>query len=473
MLIPLIFSALTACSGILNGRGLADPSDLEFKSIRFSPPEPERVVLKNGMVVYLLEDHELPLINMSALIRTGSVYEPPDLAGLAALTGTVMRTGGTNKTSSDEIDQKLDLIGAALNVSIAGERGSASLSVLKKDFDIGLDILSQVMMEPAFEAEKLAIAKDNLCQSLRRIKENPQSLAFREFRKLLYNGNPRGNLPTIASVNKITRSELQNFHNMFFHPNRILIAISGDFSRNDMLAKINKYFAGWTSTDRKIPTVSVPEQIVQASFNHLQDDIPQTTIVMGHLAPQKSHSDYFSFQVLNYILGGGGFSSRLMAEIRSARGLAYSVGSFYRADIDYGVFGAYCMTKTTSTHQALALIFDIIKNLKQGGVSIAELDWAKESLLNSFIFSYSSSFQIVAQQRSLEYDNLPPDFLQKTPDKIKAVTIEDLKRVAGLYLHPSRMLVLTVGDRDKFDRPLTEWGWGPVKTISSDIREGS
>jgi predicted Zn-dependent peptidase len=467
--ILLFFFVLNACSLITKEKNLPDPSSFVYKPIRFSPPAPERAVLENGLILYLLEDHELPIIEISALIRTGSVYEPPELAGLASITGTVMRTGGTIKMSPEEIDEKLEMLGATVNVSISTEEGRASLFVLKKDLDAGLDIFSEILMHPAFDPEKLSLAKEKKCQALRRIKENPQSIAFREYKKLLYRGNPRANLPTITSVKKIERKDLVSFHNNFFHPNRTILAISGDFSRNDMVEKIKKCFFDWAPTDQKIPSIAPPEPVSNLETYHEQKEISQSTIIMGHLAPEKSHPNYFTFQVLNYILGGGGFSSRLMAEIRLSRGLAYSVGSFFRGDVDYGVFGAYCMTKATSTHQAISLIFDIINNLKDGIMSREELGWAKESLLNSFIFSYSSSLQIVAQQMALEYENLPPDFLRKTPEKIRAVTLEDLQRVAKRYLHPTRILLLTVGDADKFDRPISEWEWGPVNPVSSDI----
>jgi predicted Zn-dependent peptidase len=199
----------------------------------------------------------------------------------------------------------------------------------------------------------------------------------------------------------------------------------------------------------------------------LLKNVPQSTIILGHLAPNKSSPDYHAFEVLNYILGGGGFSSRLTSEIRSTRGLAYSVGSFYRADVGYGVFGAYCMTKSSSAHKALTLMSDIIDGMKDS-LQQKELEQARESLINSFVFSYTSSAQIVSQQMLCEYEHLPNDFIAQFPEKIKQVTLPDLQRVARAWLHPSRSVMLVVGDANKFDVPLNKWG--PIQEVFSDIQ---
>jgi zinc protease len=195
--------------------------------------------------------------------------------------------------------------------------------------------------------------------------------------------------------------------------------------------------------------------------------VPQSTIILGNLAPKKQSPDYYAFETVNYILGGGGFSSLLTSEIRSNRGLAYSVGSFYRADVDYGVFGAYCMTKSASTAQSLELMFDIIKRMGETAL-VGQLKQAKESLINSFIFAYTSSAQMVSQTMSLEYDHLPPDFLTQYPAKIEDVTLDDVKRAASNYLHPEQSIMLVVGNGEALDKSLTRFG--PVRKIYSDIQ---
>jgi zinc protease len=468
----LFFSVIAAasvlcCCARFPQQRLQRPDEITAPPLNYSIPQPQRTVLDNGMVLYLLEDHELPLIEVTALIRTGAVYDPADRAGLSALTGDVMRSGGTETMTPQVMDEKLAFMDAAISVSIEAEAGNASLSVLKKDFNPAFQIYSQILRHPAFAPDRLAIARDQKISALRQIEDNPQSLAFRKFKTLLYKNNPRGNLPTVDSLQRISREDLLRFHDTFFHPDRIILGVSGDFSSPEMIAKIKQYFSDWKPSATELPAIQKPQNITARSQYYLQKNVPQSTIILGHLAPEKSSPDYYAFEVLNYILGGGGFTSRLTSEIRSTRGLAYSVGSFYRADVDYGSFGAYCMTKSSSVHKALLLMIEIMNGMKSSPLQ-NELEQAKKSLINSFVFSYSSSAQIVSQQMMLEYEHLPPDFIQLFPAKIKNVSLQDLQHVAAACLHPARSVILVVGNTHEFDVPPDKWG--PIREVFSDIQ---
>jgi predicted Zn-dependent peptidase len=185
---------------------------------------------------------------------------------------------------------------------------------------------------------------------------------------------------------------------------------------------------------------------------------------MGSFTVNQTHPDYFPFTVLNFVIGGGGFTSRLMSEIRSNRGLAYSVGSVYRAEIDYGLFATYCFTKSESTLESVTLISEILKQVKQEGITPEELERAKNSILNNFIFEFTTPFQIVNKQVAIAFDNLPKDFLEIYRERITAVTLEEVNAVAQKYLHPDQMLLVVVGNSEHFDSPLSQWG--PVKEIS-------
>ncbi|MDY6853920.1 MAG: pitrilysin family protein [Thermodesulfobacteriota bacterium] len=434
------------------------PGKMVFKPLTFSPAKAERTVLKDGMVLYVLEDHELPVINLSATIRTGSIYEPEEKAGLAKLTGKVMRTGGTSSLTPDEINDQLEYIAGIMEVSIGRESGSASLSVMKKDIDMGLKIFADVLISPRLSQKKLDLAKKQEVEAIRRENDNPNSIAFREFRRFLYRDNPRGRIPTKESINAITRGDLVDFHSRFFTKENIILGVSGDFNKDKIARKIEKAFQGWQKTSMNIPKPPPPEQSYDKFIGYAFKGVPQSTIVTGHLTVNKKHPDHYPFKILNFILGEGGFSSRLTSEIRSNRGLAYSVRSFYRGDVDYGVFVALCQTKSKTTYQALSLIYKIIKGLKEDGVTDAELAWAKESIMNKFVFSFTSSYSIVNQQMQLEYDEMPQHFLEDYLDNISKVTLEDIKRVANEYLHPDRSLIVIVGNGRDFDTPLSEFG---------------
>jgi len=436
---------------------LKHPSALSFKPLKFSPPEPARHELKNGMTVYLLEDHEIPVVNITALIRTGSIYEPEEKAGLAELTGVVMRTGGTKAMTGDAIDEELEFMAASVSVGVGSQSGSASLTVLKKDLDQGLRIYTDIMRYSVFAQDKVDLAKKQKEEALRRENDDPKEMAFREFRKVLYRDNPRGIFPTIASLQKISREDLLKFHKMFFHPDRIILGVSGDFSPQEMLDRLDKLFGDWEKASEAVPEVPVPG-IQQGSVNLVSKDVPQSVIILGHLAVPKNHPDFYPFTLLNFILGGGGFNSRLTAEIRSNRGLAYSVGSFYRGDIDYGAFGAYCFTKPATTREATDLILKSMQDMRGKGVTEKELEWAKDSIINSFIFSFTSSHQIVVETMDIEYNRLPADYLRTYQEKISKVTREDVERVAKSYLHPDNAIFLIVGNEKDFEKPLSDLG---------------
>jgi predicted Zn-dependent peptidase len=436
---------------------LKHPSALSFKPLQFSPSEPTRYELKNGMVVYLLEDHEVPVVNVTARVRTGSVYEPKEKAGLAELTGVVMRTGGTRSMKGDVINEELEFMAASISVGIGLQSGNASLTVLKKDLDRGLKIYADIIRHPTFAQEKLDLAKKQKVEELRRENDDPQALGFREFKKVIYRDNPRGNFPTIESVQKIQREDLVKFHREFFHPERTILGVSGDFSSEEMLAKLESVFGDWERAGETLPTVSLPSP-QRGSVNLVSKDVPQSVIILGHLAVPKNHPDFYPFTLLNFILGGGGFNSRLTAEIRSNRGLAYSVGSFYRGDIDYGVFGAYCFTKPSTTRESIDLILEGIRDIRDRGVTEGELTWAKDSIINNFIFSFTSSHQIVVETMDLEYNHLPSDFLKMYQERIARVTREDVERVAQSYLHPENALFLVVGNEGAFEKPLSDLG---------------
>lgn len=459
-LLLLIVLLLTSCVPST----LPSPQELVFKPLEGTFPQAETVTLSNGMVVYLLEDHELPLVNLYALIRTGAIYEPDNKVGLAELTGVVMRTGGTRSMSGDEINERLEFIAGEVETSIGWEEGRAGLSVLKKDVDLGLKIFAEVLMYPRFAQDKVDLAKQQKEEEIRRRNDNPQSIAFRKFRKLLFPDNPRGRVTTLKTIAAIRRKDLVAFHKHYFHPGNIILGVSGDFTRDEVIAKLEQVFSKEEGSEPILPQVPFPTAREERSVNYVERDLPQSTIVMGSLSIGKSHPDFFALEVLNFIVGGGGFNSRLMSEIRSRRGLAYSVGSVYQAEVDFGIFGAYCFTKSESTAECVGLMLKMMEEVRKEGITQEELSWAKSSITNNFIFEFSSAAQIVSRKIAFAYDKLPQEFLETYRQRIAAVTPEEVQGVAEKYLHPDRMVILVVGKGGRFDRPLSEFG--KVTTLS-------
>lgn len=455
ILLILFVSVSGACA--TKPAPLINPDDIRCQPLTFAPPKAERVELKNGMILYILEDHEIPLVNISAVIRTGSIYDPEGKEGLAEITGNVMRTGGTKKMTGDEIDETLEYFAGSISVSIGTESGSANLRVLKKDMDAGLDIFSDIIMNPAFDKSKLKTAKNLKIEALRRVLDEPQKVAFREFKSLIYTGNPRGRLPSIESVEKITRGDLVRFHKRFFYPGNIMLAVTGDITRDEAISKINRYLGAWNKKG-KIEKIPYPKVKQEGSINYICKKVPQSTIIMGYLTPGKNNPDFYPLTVLDFILGSGGFRSRIMHEVRSNLGLAYSTGSFYRGRSEYGVLAAYAVTKSSTTVKVLSLISSIIDDVRNNEVAEKELLWCKKSINNRLIFTFDSTDQIAFQQMMIEYNNLPEDYLATYRKRIEKVTAEDLKRVAKKYLSRNQATILVVGNEKDFDKPLSTFG---------------
>ncbi|MRR15755.1 MAG: insulinase family protein [Deltaproteobacteria bacterium] len=433
------------------------PEQLKYPRLEFKLPQAERIPLKNGALLFFLRDDELPLVSISALVRTGSMYDPQGKEGVAELTAYLMRTGGTEKLSSAEIDDRLDFLAAAPSIAMALESASINFSFLKDDLDACLDLLAQMIKEPAFEEDKLQLALSLKREELRRITDNPQKLAFREFNRLLYPDDPRGRYPTFASLQNIRRDDLVSFQRKYFTASNMIFAVSGNISRQDAVNKMEQYFSDWGTA---LPALAIapPPKRSDSGLFIIRKQIPQSTAVSGEFTLSKNDPDFYAFTILDFIIGSGGFSSRIFSAIRNNEGLAYSAGSFYRARANYGVFGTYAMTKTESTIQAIQLINDILQDVAGGSVSLSELDSAKRSILNSFIFSFVQPSQIASQQMSIAFEKLPDDFLSGYRKRIEAVTREDLKRVAARALNEKKRMTVIVGDVDRFGKIPERWG---------------
>jgi predicted Zn-dependent peptidase len=442
------------------------PDRLRYPSLQFNMLKAERIVLESGIVLYVLEDHELPLVNINALIKTGTMYDPSGKEGVAELTAYLMRTGGTQKLGSTEIDNQFDFLAASPSVTAGLDSAQIDFSLLSKDIDQGLDLLSQILIMPAFEQKKFNLAIELKNEELRRIKDDPQRLASREFNRLIYRDNLRGRFASLKSLKNIEREDLIKFHERFFQPQNLMFAVTGDITREDAVNKIKRYFGNWKSGGASV-SFSVPSKNSDAGLFYIDKDIPQSTIICGQFAPGKNNPDYYAFTVLDFIIGSGGFPSRIFSAVRNKEGLAYSAGSFYRARFGHGIFAAYAFTKTESTFKTLSLIDSIIENIKSNTITTNEIEWARKSINNSFIFSFTSPEQIAWQQMKMEYDNLPTDFLKTYRRKIENIQIDDLNKTAAKYLDKKNNIILILGNVKKFGRQLDGFSQ-PVLIVPED-----
>lgn len=445
-------------AGACLGPGLPDPREMAFPALRISPPLPERVVRENGTVMHLLPDREVPLVDVQIMIRAGSVMDPQDKVGLAGLTGRVLRTGGSRRHSGSSLSETLEGMGAVLETSIGWESGRASLSVLSGDVEKGIELLAELLRYPSFEAGEVERAKNIKIESIRRRGDDPDTIAFLEFRSAVYGDDPRGRKSTVEGVSSIARDDLVAFHHRYFHPDRLIVGVSGDFETEEFIALWDSHFGDWQTVGRPADTFPVPRLSPPPAVRLVRKGFPQSTILLGHLAPSVDSPDFFAFTLLNYVLGGAGFNSRLMGEIRSNRGLAYSVGSWYRGDVGYGVFMAHCKTGPENTAAAVRLMREIIADMREKGVTAEELRWAKDAIVNKLVFAIDSTAEVVSRKISYEYDGLPSNFLETYPERIEAVGREEILRLAQRVLRPRQASMVVVGDGPNLAEDLAEFG---------------
>jgi len=436
----------------------ADPRTMTFPSLVFEVPKTERVVLKNGMIVHMLPDRELPLVSITAYVNVGSIYEPADKAGLAGLTGAVMRSGGTTELAPQALDAELEFMASAVESSIGSDAGSVSLSCLKRNLPRTMDLFAQVMMAPAFSEDRVVLAKKRTIEALRRQNDDSKEIADREFQKAVYPNHPLGRVPTIETVTAITRDDMVAFHGRYFRPNNVILAVSGDFDKKELIALLEKTFAGWKREEIAFPAVPEPAKEVAPAVLLARKAVPQSAIRMGHLGIDKNNPDLYAIRVMDYILGGG-FTSRLMTKIRSNEGLAYNVhASFDIGRRFIGTFEAETETKSETTAKAIGLMRDIIAGMTKEPVSDAELALAKDAIVNSFIFGFARADAVVTQRARLEYYGYPEGYLENYRANIAKVTKDDVLRVARKYLKPDQMVIVVAGDDKTFDKPLSTFG---------------
>lgn len=435
--------------------------DLQYPKLNdIRVPEVEQVTLDNGMKLFVLEDHELPLISLSARIRVGSINEPPEKVGLASLTGTVMRTGGTTSRTGEQIDEELERIAASVETGIGLDSGSASMSVLTKDLGTGLKILVDILINPAFREEMIELAKVGMRTAISRRNDSADQVASREFSKLIYGPeSPYARSVEYATIDSITREDLISFHKRFFYPNNMMLAVWGDFETAEIVRKIEEAFQGWEMRDVQTSSPPKVNYEFRKTVNLVQkDDVNQTNIFMGHIGGLMNDPDYFALVLMNRILGSG-FTSRLFREVRSRQGLAYSVFGYYTANFDHeGIFYIGCQTKSETTVQAIRALITEVEKMGQSEVSDEELELARESYLNGFVFRFDSKGEIVNRLMTFAYYGYPLDFLEKAKETIEKVTKVDILRVVRKHLRPDKMQILAVGRSQDFDEPLSVFG---------------
>jgi zinc protease len=444
-----------------SGKPAASYKDLKYPEPgRIRIPDPVRFQLPNGMTVYLLEDHELPTVNMGAMVRAGSLWEPVSKAGLASICGIVMRTGGSTSRSGDELDKELDRLGASVETNISGDTINGNVFTLKEDVDKGLAILADILQHPAFPQDKIELAKIDARAAIDRRNDDPGSIASREFTRVMYGKDtPYGHQTEYATINAITRDDLVAFHRQYFQPESVILGAWGDFRAAEMRTKIEKAFANWERGGHERPKVPAVDTRSKAGVYAInKDDLNQSTVVMGLMGGRLDSPDFFALTVMNNILGNG-FASRLFAQVRTEQALAYAIGSSWDANYEYpGTFVASGGTKSETTAKFVRAIRRELERIAEASVTDTELSRGKDTILKGMAFEFDSTGKIIGRLMVYEYYGYPRDFLQRYQDGVAKVTKEDVQRVAKQYLKTGDLAILVLGKEKDFDAPLSSLG---------------
>lgn len=412
--------------------------------------KPTRFITKNGMTVLLLERKSLPFITVYVSVKAGSLFDPTELPGLGNMTAELLTEGTTNR-SAESIAEEIDFVGGNLGSSGGIDYSSASLSILSKYREKGFDLLADILINPSFPESEIERIRSQIKAGIISKEDDPSTIAVEKFNKILFGRHPysnpaEGNLDSIA---RIRRDDIQSLHKNFYRPNNTIMAVVGDIQLEELKRLLERYFGAWEKRDIIFPDHPAAKNLEKQTTEILDKDITQANIVLGHLGIKRENPDYHAVYVLNYILGGGGFVSRLMTEIRDNKGLAYSVYSYFNPLKEKGSFKIGLQTKNESAREAISEVVDQLTKLVEKGITEKELRDAKDYLIGSFPLKFTTNSKIAGYLTYMEVYNLGLDYLDRYPKIIETLTVDDINSAAKKYLNPENYLLVIVGDRDK------------------------
>jgi len=469
---------LTVLMAIICLMGTGSYAERTIDKLKFPPineitmPDVDKIPLDNGMMLYIVEDHELPIVRASVLLAAGGYLDPPAKVGLADIVGSVMRTGGTARMTGDEIDEALESIGASVEVGIGTTTGSASMNILSEYTDTGLEILADILRTPQFAEDKIDIAKSAARTAISSRNDEPFDICIREFRKAIYGADsPYARQNEYGTINAITRDDLLAYHGKYVTPENVMLAVWGDFDKTEMIAKIKQYFGDWPAGAGKVPPLPEVKYEFKPFVHYIEkENVTQSSVLIGHIGGLTGDPDYYAMTVANTVLGSS-FAGRIFKEVRSRQGLAYSTAGNFTTNIAYpGIYYNYVITKLESTVHASQAILNEINRLEENPPTEEELNLAKNSYLNSFVFRFDSKGEVINRMMTYDLYDFPQDFLFKVRENLEKVTAEDVVDVVKRRIHTDQMQIVVVGNDDEFDELLSVLG--PVDTIDITIPTG-
>lgn len=467
--------ALAVCAAALSPLSLPAQQSKPWEKIPipklhdFKPQQPKRIVLKNGIVLFLQEDHELPFVSGSVLIPGGAREEDPAKTGLVSIYGQAWRTSGTAKLNGDALDDLLEAKAAHIETSGGEDSTTLGWDSLKGDADQVFDLALDLLLHPAFNAEKLALAQQQEATGIVRRNDDEGEIATRESAKLVYGANsPYTRQTELATIGAVTVDDLKAWHDRTLG-GKLIVGIEGDFDPVAMEAKLRAAFEGLPAVKpapARHDVFAGPKPGI--SFID-KEDVNQSNVEIVGLGTDRHNPDVPAIAMMNDILGGG-FSSRLFQKVRTELGLAYAVGGGMSFAYDHpATFHVMVLTKSASTVDATKAALEEIASLNTRAFTQEELDRAKDNILNSFLFRYDTKGKVLSARELLEFYGYPADYLETYKAALEKVTLADLSTVAKKYIHPEKLAVLVVGNGPEIKPGLDELKLGPVQPIDIAI----
>ncbi len=411
---------------------------------------PTKLTTPNGITVLVLEQHFLPIVEIHTLIKAGSAQDPPEKAGLANLVASLLDEGTTTR-SSKQLAEQIDFVGGSLEVRAGEDFTTASVRTLKKDIDLGMTLLADILQRPAFPKPEFERVRSQLLGEIASDNDDPGHVAMKAFNQIVFQNHPyrwpvNG---TEETLSKITLSDILGFYAKEYLPNQVILTIVGDVTVEQAMTLIQAHFGSWKKGTAPFRAVKKPLPIDKKAMQLIDKDLTQSTIVIGHPGISRTNPDFYAVTVMNHVLGAGGFSSRLMDSIRDKQGLAYGITSHYDARSMPGSFWISLQTRTETTNQAIASVLAEMKAIREAPVGDQELADAKAFLIGSFPLRLDSTAKLTQTLAQVEFFGLGFDYFNQYPKWIERVTKEDVLRVAKLYLDPQRYALVVVGNTVK------------------------
>lgn len=430
----------------------------DYKNLDFKPEIVKPVFIgPNKIKAYIKKDSSLPTIRITAFIKTGHVYDPSDKVGLGSLFFNMIKDGGTKKFKSDEIDKKLEYLGAEINTSINNEDASISMFCHKNNFDDVFEIFADIVQNPAFEEEKFNLKKQEAIEIIKRRNDEPSKQASREALRLFFGRNhPYGRRPEIENIEKITVDDLKKYHSNFFSSKNIVLSVAGDFDEKEITKKLESYFSELLGKEITLPELEEPVITSGKKIYVIDKPIRQAFVVILNKGIKRHDDREFPLSVLTEYIGGG-IQSKLGNEIRSKRGLAYSVYQYFSKRDKSGFIMTSLGTKPESVGEAIYNIFNELKKAKEK-LDEKELNIAKSQIINSYVFRFETVASLLNEIASYDIYSYPEDYIEKYTQRIDSVKDKDAIKMAKEFYDLDNYLIFIVGDYKKFESGIKEFG---------------